>query len=158
MHDLTARGTARLYSLLIAPFFAVLDGDVAVRWARAFTTMLYVASAIPVYLLARSVIRSRWGAVVAALATITAPWLVLTSALFSESLSLLAFSWTLVAMSYALRRPAWWRDLLVIVGLVVLTCARVQLGALIGGWLIVVVIWELRDARADGLARCGATR
>jgi hypothetical protein len=151
MHDLTARGTARLYSLLIAPLFAVLDGDLAVRWARAFTTALYVASAIPVYLLARLVVRSRWGAVVAALATITAPWLVLTSALFSESLSLLAFCWTLVAMVHALRRPAWWRDVLVMTGLVVLLCTRVQLGALIPAWAIVVVLWQLREARALGL-------
>jgi hypothetical protein len=146
LHDLTARGTARLYSLLLAPFFAAFDGDVAVRCGRAFTAILFAATAIPVYLLAREVIRSRWGAVAAALGAITAPWLTLATTMFSEGLSLLLFAWTLVLIVRALRRPTWWRDALVVVALGALLCTRVQLGALVAAWLIVVVVWQVRAA------------
>ena len=34
LHDSTARSTARLYSLVLAPLFALFDGDVAVRLSR----------------------------------------------------------------------------------------------------------------------------
>ncbi len=147
-HDLTARATARLYPLLMAPFFAVFDGDVAVRWARAVNGVFFAASALPVYLLARQIELPRWPAVFAALASIAVPWLTLATAMFTESLSLLIFAWTLLAMVHALRRPLWWRDALVLLGIAGLICTRAQLVSLLPAWMLAVAVREVRAAGA----------
>src|SRR3954447_3409478 len=60
VHDLFARGPARLYPLLISPLFKVFDADVAVRMAHVLGCLMFASAAIPGYLLARVVVRSRW--------------------------------------------------------------------------------------------------
>src|SRR4051794_34807590 len=62
-HDVFARGPARLFSLLLMPLFKVFHADVAIRLAHVVSCLLFASAAIPAYLLAQVVVRSRWPAV-----------------------------------------------------------------------------------------------
>src|SRR5262249_23309018 len=135
-HDLNARATSRLLPLLLMPIFAIWDGDVGLRIARAACALLFCSTSIPIYFLARLVLRTRWFAAGAALLAIAAPWLTLGTTLYTENLAYPLFVWTLLAMVWAARQQSWKGDLLV-VGLIALTMtARVQMFALLPGWLI----------------------
>lgn len=141
--DLSARGTARLYSLLLMPFFAAFEGDVAVRLARAFNAFLFASAAIPLYLLARGVLVSRWRAVAAALlGAVAVPWLILSSAVYTENLAWPLYLWTVVAILGALRRPKPSRDALAVALVGAGIGTRVQLVALLPAYLALVLMQE----------------
>lgn len=150
IHDINARATSRLYSLVISPFFALFHGDVAVRTARGLNGPLFASAAIPAYLLARQVIASRLLAALPALAAITLPWLTLTTAMFTENLAYPLVLWTVCAMAWSFRAPSLWRDLLTVALLAATSATRTQLFAIAIGYLAMVV-WRLAlDRRRDG--------
>lgn len=153
-HDVNARATSRLYSLLIAPLFALADGDVAVRLARGLNGPLFASAAIPVYVLARQVVRSRALAVAAALGTVACPWLVLTTAMFTENLAYPLFAWCLLAMFWAVTAPSAPRDALAVALLIAATCTRTQMVALFGAYAILVAmaVWRTRPRPSGPLA------
>ena len=142
LHDVTARATSRLYSLLISPLFAWFDGDVAVRATRGLNGTLFASAAIPAYLLARQAVVSRWLAAAAAIASIAFPWLTLTTAIFTENLAYPLVLWTVLAISWSFRSPGLWCDLLAVALVAASTCTRTQLIAL-GGAYVIVVAWRL---------------
>ena len=72
---------------MLAPIFAVLPGDEAVRWGRVFTTLLWFLTALPLYALARRLMASRWYAAAAALLAVLVPWAAVSTVLFSEALA-----------------------------------------------------------------------
>ncbi len=145
-HDLNARGTARLYSLLLSPLFAHLNGDVSVRAARALNGLLFVSAALPVYLLARRVLTSRRHAAGAAVLSVAVPWLAISTVLYTENLAYPLYMWTLWAATGALRRPRPGRDALVVTLIVADVCTRVEFAFLLPGYLILVVARELTRA------------
>ena len=145
--DPAARGTARLPSLLIAPLYVLFEGDTALRLARSLNGVFWAATAVPLYLLARTVMASPWRSAAAALLAIAVPWATISTVLFSEALSYLLFACVLLAMVHALRAPSWRRDLLVLVLLVALITTRVQFIALPVAWLAVVLLFERRERR-----------
>ena len=149
-HDINARATSRLYSLLIAPLFALFHGDVGVRTTRALNGPLFASAAIPAYLLARQVVTSRLLAAVAALAAITIPWLTLTTAMFTENLGYPLVVWTVCAMAWSFRQPSLWRDLLVVALLAATTATRTQLFAIAVGYFALVVWRLVLDRPRDG--------
>ena len=149
--DPTSRGIARLYSLVITPLFVLFDGDVAVRLARGLNCLFFAASALPVFLLARRVVRSQWLCVGAALLAVSVPWLTLGTILFSESLAYLLFAFAVWAMARCAETPSWRWDLLVVALLVALVFCRVQFVVLLPAWFAFVCWYEqrggtLRDA------------
>ena len=148
LDDPAARGTARLPSLLIAPLYVLFEGDTALRLARSLNGVFWAASAVPLYLLARTVMVSPWRAAAAALLAIAVPWATISTVLFSEALSYLLFACALLAMVHALREPSWRRDLLVLVLLLALITTRVQFVVLPVAWLVVVLLFERRDRRS----------
>jgi hypothetical protein len=142
-HDLSARGTARLYSLVLAPFFAIWDGDVAVRVARAFNAFLFASAAVPLYLLGRRVLVSRWRAVAAALlGAVAVPWLLLSSVIYTENLAWPLYLWTAVAFLWVLRAPSPARDAVALALIAAGVCTRVQFAALLPAYLALVLIAE----------------
>lgn len=150
LDDPNARATSRLYPLVISPLFALFDGDQAVRAARSLNAWLFVSAAVPCTLLAREVV-ARWSlAVFCGLACVTVPWLTLTTAMFSESLSYLAVVTAVLAMYWAFLRPAWWRDGLVILALVAAVTSRTQLVGLAFGYGLAILARGWLDRRCLG--------
>lgn len=155
--DPTARATSRLYPLVIMPLFEVFDGDVAVRLAKVANALLWASTAVPLYLLARPVTRSRWAAAGAALLGVATPWIVLTTAILSESLALPAFVWSVWCVLRAVRAPGWRADGLAVAVLLASLCVRIQLGALLAAYLVVAVVVVLAEGRGRvGLRAAGA--
>ena len=150
--DSAARSTARLYPLVLAPLFGVLDGDVAVRAARVLGALLFVSAAVPAYLLARMVLVSRGLATAAALLGVATPWLVLTTVLFTENLAFPLFLWTVWAVARALQAPSPRADLLALLLVAACVATRTQLLALGVGY-VALVGWRAWSLRRETLRR-----
>jgi hypothetical protein len=145
--DRVSRGLARLYALVLALPVALLDGDVAVRAGRALNGLLWAATAIPTFCLARRVVSSQGWAAAAAVLAIAVPWLTVATILFSEALAYLLFACTVLAIVRALERPTPGRDLAVAALLAAAILARVQFVALVPAWLALVAWAEWPDRR-----------
>ena len=84
VHQAAIANINQLYPLVIAPVFrhgAVLHGF---HEAHVLNAFVMSSAAIPAYLLARRVTGSRWLPYVVAVATVTVPWIVLSSFLLTE--------------------------------------------------------------------------
>ena len=150
--DSAARSTARLYPLVLAPLFGLLDGDAGIRAARMLSALLFVSAALPAYLLARTVLVSRGLAAAAALLGVATPWLVLTTVLFTENLAFPLFLWTVWAVARALQAPGPRADLLVLVLVAACVATRTQLVALGLGY-VALVGWRAWTLRRETLRR-----
>jgi hypothetical protein len=148
-NDYTARATSRLYSLTLMPLFALLDGDVAIRVAKVYNCVLWCSIAVPLWHLARPLL-TPWRRVAAVTLSVIAPWMVYTTALFTEALALAGFVWFTWAALCALRRPAWWRDLAALLAFTVAVTGRTQLGGILLGYLGLLVLVLVRRSRAAG--------
>ncbi len=154
-HDLSARGTARLYPLLIAPLVALFDGDVAVRAVRAFNALLFASAGVPLYLLARRVLVSPWRAVAAALlGGVAVPWLTISSAVYTENLAWPLYFWTILAILWTLRAPSPGRDAVCVALIAAGIGTRVQLVSLLPAYLV-LVLWRERGAGVTAPAPAG---
>jgi hypothetical protein len=138
-HDVDARGTSRLYPLLLSIAFHFANGVRAIRADRVLSTLLFVSAAIPIYLLARVLLRSPWWAVAAALLSVAVPWLAITSALFEENLAYPLFWWAVLACCHAVWRPSVRSDALALVAIVLLIGTRTELVSMFAGYVTVVV-------------------
>jgi hypothetical protein len=147
-HDLNARATSRLFSLLLMPIFGLWDGDTAVRIARGVASLYFVSAAIPVYLLARRVLRNPWFATAAAVLAITGPWLTLATTIYTENLAYPLFAWALLAFVWAIERGGWRADLVALLAIGLCSVTRVQLFALFPAWL--VSVWVVSWGRSPG--------
>ena len=141
-----------MYSLLIAPLFVLGIGDVAVRMARAINAVLFASAAIPLYLLAGFVFKGRSipRSIVAILAVFL-PWIVLSSAMFTESLAYPLFLWAVYALARLYVRPSPDRDALAIVAISLATVARTQLIALAVAYFVIVALRVAHDLRTPGI-------
>jgi hypothetical protein len=148
--DLNARGTSRLYSLVLSPLFLLFEGDTAVRAARGLNAVLFASAALPAYLLARQVIVSRRLQATAALAAITGPWLVLTTAVYTENLAYPLFLWTVWGVMRALRAPSPGRDAVALILIGALVCTRTQFGVLFAAYWLLAAGVPLLRARVRG--------
>lgn len=153
IHDVDARATNRLYSLVLSIAYRVTGGTTAVRIDHVISVVLFVSALAPIYLMARRVLDSRWAAVGAALLSIAVPWLTLTSALFTENLSYPLFWWLLLAVCEAVWRPSPGRDLLALVTMGLLIGTRVQFAAMFPGYVLCILAACLWRAPGSGWAR-----
>ena len=111
--------------------------------------VLWCSTAIPLWLLAKPVL-TPWRRTAAVTLAIATPWITLTTALFTESMALPAFVWFTYAALWAVRRPAWWRDLLALTVLGVAVASRVQLVGLFIGYVALIVIDAWHRFKSDG--------
>ena len=81
-HDIDARATNRLYSLVLSIAYRITGGPGAVRIDRILSVLMFVSAAFPIYLMARRILSSAWAAVAVALLSVAVPWLTLTTSLF----------------------------------------------------------------------------
>lgn len=153
-HDLDARATNRLYSLVLSVAFRLFDGYAAVRVDHVLSAFLFVSAAFPIYLVARAVLRSRWAAVGVALLSVGVPWLTLTSALYTENLSYPLFWWMVLAVCGAVWRPSIARDALALLSILLLICTRVQFAAVFPGYVCALAVAGIMRMPGDrGLPR-----
>ncbi len=127
IHGQLYGATSQLYPLLIAPFFGFFSAPGAVVAAHALNAVLLASAALPAYLLAFAVTRSRAAGLVAAALTAFVPWLVLASTLLTENAAYPAFVWAVLLMHRTLSAPTFGRDMATIAGLSVAFLARAQL-------------------------------
>lgn len=159
LHDLNARASSRLYSLVLSIVFRIWDGDAAVRAAKVFNVAMFLSTAWPVWLLAREFLASKWKVAAAAGLSVAAPWLAITTAIYTENLAYPLFAWSLVAMVWCLRKPSWWRDLVVVGAMLALVGTRVQFASIFVCWFAAIAIVHGAEAWGAGSwwARAKAT-
>ena len=80
------RFTGILYSLLLAPFYAMRDGLLRVRLISAFNALLISSSLIPGYLLARRLLKKPWQVMFALLFLALSPNLLFSLTFMAENL------------------------------------------------------------------------
>lgn len=158
LHDVNARATDRLYSLVLSIAFRLFNNADAVRIDHVLSVALFVSAAAPIYLWASLVLHSRWKAVSAALLSVAVPWLALTSALFTENLSYPLFWWMMLAVSASLWNPSPLRDCLALFSMVLLIATRAQFAAVFIGYLLaLIVLFALRSDSRKGARRIALT-
>jgi len=125
---------------------------------RAFFTLCLISDALGMYAYARVVVRSRRGAVLAALAYVWAPYVLLDAHKggdFGESLAIAILPWSLLAFHLLMERWAWVRFGMAASGLAGVTLAH-NITALFFTGLVCIyaVLLAMRQARV--LGRCAA--
>ncbi|MFL5926648.1 MAG: hypothetical protein ACJ77E_06915 [Gaiellaceae bacterium] len=127
VHGVVVGSINQLYPLLLAAVFASRSVDQGLHFAHVLNALVMVSAAFPAYLLALRITRSVWASVLAALLTVSVPWVVLSSFLLTEVVAYPAFLWALLAFHVTLTGPSPRNDLLACVALVVAILARTQL-------------------------------
>ena len=120
----------QLYPLVIAPAFrhpALVDGF---REAHTLNAFVMSSAAIPAYLLARRLTTNAYLPFFVAFATVTVPWITLSSFLLTEVAAYPAFCWALFAIQAAVARPSPARDVLAVAAIALAVLARTQFYAL----------------------------
>lgn len=146
VHGVHVQVLSMLYPLLIAPAYAAFGMPEALHAVHLWNSVLMASAAIPAYLLARDVVRSRaWALAVSAL-TASVPWTVLSGFVLTENAAYPAFLWAVLAMQRSLSAPSARADVLALLGLVVAFLARTQFLVLAVVFPLVVVI-ERRSRR-----------
>jgi hypothetical protein len=153
-HDLDARATNRLYSLVLSIAFRLFDGYTAVRVDHVLSVILFVSAAFPIYLLARRVLPDPWPALAVALLSVAIPWLTLTTALFTENLSYPLFWWMMLATCNAVWRPSPGNDALALASIGLLVVTRVQFAAVFAGYAAALIgVGVLRTESSERAVR-----
>ena len=148
VHDQLVPSFNQLYPLILATAFRV--GDVAHGLHRAHVLNAFVMSsaAVPAYLLARRVAGPVWASSLAAVLSVTVPWIVLSSFLLTEVAAYPAFLWAMLAFQAALVAPSRRNDALAAAGLVLAIGARTQF-VVLAVVLPLAIVLDTRDVRTS---------
>jgi hypothetical protein len=144
VHGVYYGALSQLYPLLIAPFYGALSPPAAERAAHVLNVVLLASTALPAYLLGRSVSGSRAGGYVSAALTVFTPWLVLATTILTENAAYPAFVWAVFLCHHALVKPGAWADAGALAGLLLAFFARTQLFVLALALPAALLLHELR--------------
>ena len=153
VHQAAIANVNQLYPLAIAPVFrhgAVLHGF---HEAHVLNAFLISSTAIPAYLLARRVTGSRWLPYVVAIATVTVPWIALSSFLLTEVAAYPAFAWAALAMQASIARPSVRNDLLAVAGIALAVLGRTQFYALAAVLPLAILLRAASERRVRAALR-----
>ncbi len=126
---------ARLYTLVLGGLFRLVPDRVdAYEAAKLLNALLFALAAVPFYLLARRLLAPWPGVALAGLA-VAIPSAVYVSLVMTESVAYFAFAWALYAIVLALERPTLWRQLAVLLAIVIAAAARTEFIALFGAYV-----------------------
>ncbi|HEX3805279.1 MAG TPA: hypothetical protein VHV52_00715 [Gaiellaceae bacterium] len=131
-----------LYPLLLASVAGEHLVPSFLTRAHTLNAIMMTSAAVPAYLFARDVLRSRLLPYAAAALTVLVPWLVLASFLLTESAAYPAFIWAVYLLQRAVARPSVSADILALGGLVLATLARTQLAVLVIAAPVAVLLRE----------------
>jgi hypothetical protein len=114
---------------------------------KALNVLLFVLSAIPIYLLARRLV-SPWSSVLAAALALAIPSAIYVSVVMTESPAYFATCWALLAIVLALERATVRRQVGAIAAIAVASAIRSQLGVLFGALVLgLLAQWALAPER-----------
>ena len=130
-------------ALLAAVLLVTGDRETAYPLWKTMNSILFALSAIPIYLLARRLLRPWWSVGVAAL-SLAIPSAIYVSVVMTESASFFVAAWAILAIVLAVERPSTMRQFGALAAIGVATATRSQFGvlfvafvaALIGAWLL----------------------
>lgn len=133
----------QLYPLLTAPVYALFDMPTAFKVVHFYNALIMGSAAIPAYLIAREVVRSRLAAYLVAALTVSVPWMVMSTMILTEVAAYPAFLWAILAIQRAIAAPSRSRDLLAIGGIFLAFMGRTQFLMLAIVLPLAVVIHEV---------------
>jgi hypothetical protein len=143
-----------LYPLVTAPLYQLFGMPDAFRAVHVLNSALMASTAIPAYLLALDVLRSKWAARVAAALTVAVPWMALSTMVLTENAAYPAFTWTLLAMYRSIVAPSVRNDLLSVAAIIVAFFARTQFAVLVAVFPLAILVHEIGfAAMAPGSAQ-----
>lgn len=146
-----------LYAYVVAPAWALRDGEGGYALAKVLNALLLSSTAIPVWLLGRRLVAPR-AALVAAALTLAGSWMAMSAHIQTENLALPLATCALMATVMTLREPGS-RWMWITLGLIaVATYCRIQLAALAGVLLVAVVLDVLAQPRERRAGRARAHR
>jgi hypothetical protein len=147
----------QLYPLVIAPTFrhgAVLHGF---HQAHVLNAFVMTSAMIPVYFLTRRVTGNWWLPFVVAVASVTVPWLTLSSFLLSEVVAYPAFALALLALHGAVSRPSPRNDVLAAAAIALAVLARTQFYALAVALAAAILVRAVVEKRIRETVRAHLT-
>jgi hypothetical protein len=139
-----------LYPLLIAPVLALFSVPDGYQVLHLLNALLIASTAVPVYLLARTVGAGRRPSYLAAALAVAVPWAATSAVVMTESAAYPAFAWALLGIQRALVAPSLGRDLVALVGIGVAFFARTQFVFLAPAFPALVVLHETLFALVGG--------
>lgn len=150
-------GLRSLYPYVIAPAWAVADGETGFRLTQGIGVVLMCSIVWPVWLAARESVQGRL-ALIAPLFTMVGIWMDASARVMTEALAVPAVTWSLCLALLAVRRGS--RRLLIFaVGFgIVAGLARPQAGAVIAALALALSLEVLRRPRAQWRATARLTR
>lgn len=157
VHGVIVSNVNQLYPLVIAPVYrhgAILHGF---HEAHVLNAFVMSSASLPAYLLARRVTRSAWLPFFVALATVTVPWIALSSFLLTEVVAYPAFVWAMLGLHASISRPSIRNDLLAVVTIAISVLARTQFYALAAILPAAIVALALTERRLRATARAHVT-
>jgi len=139
-----------LYPALLAGIFRVFpDRELAYELAKSLNALLFALTAVPVYLLARRVLRPWSSAAVAAL-SVAIPSSMYVSVVMTECLAYLTAAWAAYGILVALERPTFLSQGAALVALLLAYSARPQLAVLYAAYLLGLgLTWFLSRRDSD---------
>jgi len=116
----------QLYPLLLSPVFGGANVPASLHDAHALNAFVMASAAIPIFLLARTVLGRPLVSLGVAALGVSVPWMVLSSFLLTEVAAYPAFCWALLAVTQAVIRKRSSYDVVALVGVALAVSARVQ--------------------------------
>ena len=146
-------GLQRLSIWVLAPIVGFFGGPDWARIGHTVYSLLWVSTAVPVFLTVRALrLSARWAAL-AAFLTIVVPWAVLATSFLTESVAYPAWAFAVWVIWRTAVRPSWRSDVLAIALIFVAGLARVNLLSLAGVLAVTVIVQELRFGQRGPFAR-----
>jgi hypothetical protein len=143
-HDFYFGSWNQLLPLITAPVFGALGMVDAFYAVHTLLALVLASTAVPTYLIARSLGLGRLAANLAAALSVAVPWMLLAGVIMTEDVAYPAFSWAMLAFLRAMQQPSARRDLLALAGLGLACFARTQF-VFLGPVLVAsVLIHDLR--------------
>ena len=141
-------GLGPVYPAILASILAVTgDRETAYHFYKAANGLLFALAAIPIFLVARRLLRPWWAVGVAGL-SVAIPSSMYVSVVMTESVSFLAYSLAVYAIVLALERPTIARQLAVLGTVALAYLVRAQFAVLFAAFLAsLAFVWLLDPGR-----------
>jgi hypothetical protein len=141
-------GLGPVYPAVLAAVLTVApDRETAYHLFKAANALLFALAAVPIFLVARRLLRPWWSVGVAA-ASIAIPSSMYVSTVMTESASYLTFSIALFAIVMAVERPSTPRQLGAMAAIALAYATRAQFALLFVAYLAaLLVVWAIAPAR-----------
>ncbi|MCW3018672.1 MAG: hypothetical protein JWN10_980 [Solirubrobacterales bacterium] len=135
------RGTQRLDQIILAAPFALMRGPGAYQLGHVIQSLLFVSTAVPVFVLARRTGLGRAASLFAATLCVIVPWAIAATSFLAEAAAYPAYAWVLYATWALIRQPSWRHQALAVLALVIAALSRTALLALVPV-LPLAIIWH----------------